>query len=132
MGGTGPPGRARPIMKGRSGCEARAATRRSTGAPSPRAAGPLPPNSPFMTAPTMANRNCPYWVREMVAAYAAQEPLRDFERDWSDEQAGAFRSGQSFFTDETREASFARVARLAQKLSVDYDAFVQFVRKADW
>jgi hypothetical protein len=83
-------------------------------------------------AHTMANHNHPYWVREMVAAYAAEEPLRDFERDWSDEQASAFRSGQSFFDDETREASFARVARLAQKLSADHDAFVQFVRKADW
>jgi hypothetical protein len=78
------------------------------------------------------NLNHPYWVREMVAAYAADEPLRDFERDWSDEQVSAFRSGQSFFDDELREASFARVARLARKLSADYDAFVQFVRKADW
>lgn len=83
-------------------------------------------------AHTMADRNYPYWVREMVAAYAAEEPLRDFERDWSEEQARAFRSGQSFFDDALREASFARVARLAQKLSADYDAFVQFVCKADW
>jgi hypothetical protein len=83
-------------------------------------------------AHTLAERDYPYWVREMVAAYAADEPLRDFDRDWSDEGARAFRSGQSFFDDETRDASFARVARLAQKLSADYDAFVQFVRKAEW
>jgi hypothetical protein len=83
-------------------------------------------------AHTMAEHNHPYWVREMVAAYAAEEPLRDFDRDWREEQASAFRSGQSFFDDETRDASFARVARLAQKLSADHDAFVQFVRKADW
>src|SRR5436305_2986563 len=83
-------------------------------------------------AHTMAEHNHPYWVREMVAAYAADEPLRDFERDWSDEQAAAFRSGQSFFDDELRDASFARAARLARKLSADYDNFVQFVRKADW
>jgi hypothetical protein len=83
-------------------------------------------------AHTMAEHNHPYWVREMVAAYAADAPPRDFDRDWSDEQAGAFRSGQSFFDDETRGASFARVARLARKLSADHDAFVQFVCKADW
>ncbi len=83
-------------------------------------------------AHTMAERNYPYWVREMVAAYAADEPLRDFERDWSDEQASAFRSGQAFFDDAQREESFARVARLARKLSADHDAFVQFVRTAEW
>jgi len=99
------------------------------------APAPLDACAPAMIhglAHTLTERDYPYWVREMVAAYAADEPLRDFDRDWSDEQASAFRSGESFFDDETREASFARVARLAQKLSADHDAFVQFVRKADW
>lgn len=75
---------------------------------------------------------CPHWMSEVVAAYAADEPVRDFERSWTDDEARAFRSGQSFFDGEAREASRARAARLAHKLSSDYDAFTLFVRKAHW
>lgn len=75
---------------------------------------------------------CPYWVSEVVAAYAAEEPLRDFERSWSDDEARAFRKGESFFDEEARNASRARAARLAQKLTTDYDAFTLFVRTAHW
>lgn len=75
---------------------------------------------------------CPYWVSEVVAAYAAEEPLRDFERSWSDDEARAFRKGESFFDELARDASRARAARLAQKLSSDYDAFTLFVRTAHW
>lgn len=99
------------------------------------APAPLDASEPAMIhglAHTLAERDYPYWVREMVAAYAADEPLGDFDRDWSDAQSRAFRNGQSFFDDETRDASLARVARLARKLSADYDAFVQFVCKAEW
>lgn len=71
----------------------------------------------------------PLWVYEMLALYAVSDPAPGtrFEGNVAD-----FLSGQSFFDEGAREGSLALAARLAEKLSVDYDAFRRFVRQAHW
>ncbi len=81
---------------------------------------------------SMTGDTYPYWVREVVAAYATDPPLRDVSGDWTEETIRDFWNGQSFFDDDRREASYALAARLAEKLSVDDVAFRLFLRTAHW
>jgi hypothetical protein len=74
----------------------------------------------------------PYWVREMVAVYATEAPAPPPLDAMEKPAARAFLNGKAFFDDKAREASLARVGRLAHALSTDYDAFRQFVRTSDW
>ncbi len=74
----------------------------------------------------------PYWVYEMVAAYTTEPTARAVSGDCNEETIQDFWSGQSFFDDDRREAGYALAAGLAQKLSIDDDAFHRFVRTAHY